>query len=76
MSRADDRRQQVINQELAKKAKDGKPQRQAAINAMCASCIFDPDGGGGSWRQQVEACTSTGCPLFELRPAADYRARG
>ena len=39
-----------------------------AINAMCKHCIFDPHGGGGSWREQVEACTSPGCPLFTVRP--------
>jgi hypothetical protein len=41
--------------------------RQKAINAKCKDCIFDPVGGG-SWRQQVERCTSTDCALFEHRP--------
>jgi hypothetical protein len=39
-----------------------------AINNKCIECIYDPIGGPGSWRQQVEACTSKGCPLFHVRP--------
>jgi hypothetical protein len=46
-----------------------KPGRAAAINAMCVNCIYDPDAlGCGSWRQQVEDCTSTDCPLYKYRP--------
>jgi hypothetical protein len=44
-----------------------RPSMRKAINAMCKGCIFDPVAGG-QWRQQVEACTSPECPLFELRP--------
>jgi hypothetical protein len=39
-----------------------------AINNKCVECIYDPIGGPGSWRQQVEACTSKNCPLFPVRP--------
>ena len=39
-----------------------------SINAFCRSCIYDPGGGGGTWREQVEACTSQDCPLYEVRP--------
>jgi len=39
-----------------------------AINDKCIECIYDPDGGPGTWRQQVEACTSKKCPLFPVRP--------
>ena len=39
-----------------------------AVNEKCRDCLFDPIGGGGKWREQVEACTSASCPLFELRP--------
>lgn len=51
-------------------AEQQKPKRsmRAAINAMCKACIYDPYGGSGTWRQQVEACTSKKCPLFEFRP--------
>lgn len=43
---------------------------RAAINAKCKECIYDPMGGGGNWRQQVEACTSRSCPLFPVRPTS------
>jgi hypothetical protein len=26
-----------------------------AINDKCKDCIYDPYGGGGNWRQQVQA---------------------
>jgi hypothetical protein len=39
-----------------------------AIDAMCRSCIYDPIGGRGGWRKQVEDCTSPKCPLFSVRP--------
>jgi hypothetical protein len=38
------------------------------INAFCCHCIYDPDGDGGNWRQQVTKCTSYHCPLYEVRP--------
>ena len=41
---------------------------RAAINAMCKACIYDPIGGRGTWRQQVEACTAPHCPLYAVRP--------
>ena len=44
-----------------------RPSMRRAINAMCKDCIFDPMGGG-NWRQQVSACSTPSCPLFELRP--------
>ncbi|KHF24516.1 hypothetical protein JV46_25490 [Solemya velum gill symbiont] len=37
------------------------------INAFCISCIYDPYSDG-SWRKQVEKCTSINCPLFDVRP--------
>jgi len=46
-----------------------KPGRAAAINAMCCMCIYDPISVGcGSWRKQVEDCTSKTCPLYKFRP--------
>jgi len=42
--------------------------RQEAINAMCKQCIYDPMAGLGTWRQQTDACPSTGCPLWAYRP--------
>lgn len=39
-----------------------------SINNKCRECIYCPNSGGGSWRQQVAACTSKNCPLFNVRP--------
>jgi len=39
-----------------------------AIEMKCAECIYDPRPGNGTWREQVEACTATSCPLFGVRP--------
>jgi len=38
-----------------------------AINAKCKECLYDPYDKG-TWRQQVQACTSPKCPLFAVRP--------
>lgn len=46
-----------------------------AINAYCKYCTYDPLCGGGTWRQQVEACTVTQCPLWPVRPLSDKRVR-
>lgn len=45
-----------------------RPSKVKAINAKCRECIYDPVSGTGNWRQQVEACTSTSCPLYVVRP--------
>jgi hypothetical protein len=37
------------------------------IAQFCKECIYDPTETG-SWRQQVEACQMTACPLFPVRP--------
>jgi len=42
-----------------------------AIDAKCRECIYDPKSGTGTWRQQVEACTSQTCPLFQVRPMSE-----
>jgi len=39
-----------------------------AINHKCKECIYDPRPGNGTWRQQVAACTSNSCALFNVRP--------
>ena len=39
-----------------------------SINAKCKECIYDPSCGGGTWREQVAKCSSTGCPLWPVRP--------
>jgi len=43
---------------------------RAAINAKCKDCIYDPKSGLGTWRQQVEGCTSRNCPLWPHRPTS------
>lgn len=43
---------------------------RAAINAKCKDCIYDPKSGLGTWRQQVEGCTSRICPLWPVRPTS------
>ena len=40
---------------------------RSAINAQFKDCIYDASGKG-TWRQQVEACTSYNCPLYDVRP--------
>ena len=51
------------------KAQPIRPSMRKAINDMCKDCIFD-QVAGGSWRQQVAACTSPECPLWRLRPVS------
>lgn len=41
--------------------------RQEAIDAKCKDCNFD-NNDVGTWREQVESCTSTSCSLWEHRP--------
>lgn len=38
-----------------------------AVEQKCAECVYDP-GSGGNWREQVENCQGTDCPLYPLRP--------
>lgn len=48
---------------------------RAAINAKCKSCIYDPGGSSGTWREQVEACSSANCPLHAVRPLSRPKTR-
>jgi hypothetical protein len=41
---------------------------RSAINAMCKSCLYDPGNGNGAWREQVQGCSSSNCPLHPVRP--------
>jgi len=45
-----------------------RPSLRKAINDQCKECIYDPHPGNGNWRQQVTACPSIQCPLYEVRP--------
>ena len=40
---------------------------RARVNAKCVECIYD-EYQPGTWRAQVEKCTSSTCPLFPVRP--------
>ena len=54
--------------------KPKKRSMRAAINAYCKECTYDDAfKGGGTWREQVEACTVTKCPLHEFRPKSRPR---
>lgn len=46
-----------------------RPGLRKAVNEKCKDCIYDPLAGG-KWRQQVDACTDTACPLWPVRPRA------
>ena len=46
-----------------------KRSRKQAIAEYCKECSYDPeDKGAGTWRQQIEACVMSDCPLYEFRP--------
>lgn len=47
---------------------------RTAINAKCKDCIYDPLAGG-TWRQQVDRCTSPECGLFDVRPRSSSAKR-
>ena len=44
------------------------PKFRDAINAQCRDCIYDEKAGNGSWRNQIELCSCTDCPLYAVRP--------
>ena len=50
-----------------KKKTRKRPSYKKAVEAFCKSCIYDPKEPGG-WREQVTACTSPECPLYDVRP--------
>ena len=41
--------------------------RTKAINEKCKDCIYDQKAPG-TWREQVEACTTRSCALWPYRP--------
>jgi len=43
------------------------PSLREAINNKCKECIYD-SRAKGTWRYQVNACSSTSCPLYSVRP--------
>lgn len=44
-----------------------RPSLRSAINEQCAACIYDSNAQG-TRLQQIEACTSKSCPLYNVRP--------
>lgn len=52
---------------ITRKPRTQKLTRLQAIRAKCRDCIYD-ECSPGTWRQQVDACTSTDCALHEWRP--------
>jgi hypothetical protein len=63
----DERKRDVVDRQASKGGLRGR------INAKCAECIYDPVSGG-TWRQQVEGCTSYNCPLYPVRPVSKHEA--
>ncbi len=57
----DDYQQKLIDKLVS------KPSLRGPIDAKCVECIYDPYQRG-TWRSQVENCTSPACPLFNKRP--------
>jgi len=51
-----------------------KPSLRKAINDKCKECIYD-EFAPGTWRKQIEECTDTNCPLYELRPKTTPKKR-
>jgi len=41
--------------------------KQEAINKNCRDCCGD-ELDAGTWREQVERCQITECPLYDFRP--------
>ena len=54
------RRDELITKHVQKKGLRGK------VDAHCISCVYD-EANKGTWRQQIEWCTVTTCPLYSVR---------
>lgn len=37
------------------------------VDQHCKDCVYDPSNGG-TWRQQVDACSVMKCALYPVRP--------
>lgn len=61
----DDKVKELIDKQASKAGFRGK------INAKCIECIYDPYSQGGTWKQQIEACSSPSCPLYSVRAKSE-----
>ena len=59
--------------EEAKKKRRSQPSYKKAVVEKCKECIYDPLGSNGTWRKQVDNCTSYSCPLYPVRPRSTYK---
>ena len=50
-----------------------KPGLRSKIDANCLWCSYDPLDLG-AWRQQVERCEVTICPLYGVRPRSSSKS--
>lgn len=46
-----------------------------AVDSHCRNCSYDP-GARGKWREQIAACVSANCALFDVRPVPRQCATG
>ncbi|QPB72242.1 hypothetical protein D5125_17065 [Magnetovirga frankeli] len=64
--KAEQKRLKLMNHQAS------KPGLRGTINAKCIECIYDPFSEG-TWRKQVQDCTSWSCPLFPIRPVTEKK---
>ena len=62
---------QVDNREILIHKMAEKPGLRGKLDAKCIECIYDPYQPG-TWRFQVEECTSPDCPLYLVRAKSTY----
>jgi hypothetical protein len=48
---------------------------KTCVDNYCKECIYD-ETQSGTWRKQVEECTHTKCPLYEVRPRTLKNSKG
>ncbi len=59
-----------VQEDANPKVREGDMSLKKAVNEKCKECIYDPQSGQGTWREQVEKCTSLMCPLYPYRPTS------
>ena len=61
--------------EKCRKKRAPRPSLRKAVSDFCRYCIYDPSPGLGTWREQVEGCPATDCPLYPVRPLSTRKRR-